>query len=556
MKKKFILFCLCIVLSKLLFAQGFTVKNYHVDITISKDGYFDVEEKYDVDFSEDKHGLWRKIPYVYEVKDTDGNTKTTSVNISNISVPGWPFKKSRADGNLNIKIGDADKYVSGSQQYTIKYRVKYAFLYSSTATKFYWNFLGREWMADFEKVNFTIHLPEALPLTNKDYFVYTGQYGSNDSAAKISYADGVVSGEATEVLGNGKDLTVLINLPANYIAQPSAFNKFIDEFGYVLFPLILILAYYLLWRKIGRDNKIIKVVEFQPPPGIDPAMAGFLINDQSDASDLIAFIPHWGAYGYITVEQVEKKGIFSHGDTILHKIKELPVGSPDYETTLFNGLFRSGDDVSMSSLKNTFYKTMNDGKAKLKSSAMAAGYYTKSSNSSGCLVSAGIIIIGVIGAYILNDWYGQVAVIVWVIVCVILILCSRIFMKRTSKGDEAMMHITGFKMFIEKADKDRLAVLLKEDPTYFEKTMGYALAFGMLTAWGKKFDGLDVQPPTWYYGYGLYAFSPYSFSQNLNSTMSTAQTNMVSIPSSSGSGGSGGGGFSGGGFGGGGGGSW
>ena len=557
MKKSIILLALSVLIAGYCCAQGFTVKNLHVEINISKDGYFDVEEKYNVDFSEDKHGLWREIPYIYVVKNTDGSEKTTSVDISNIDVPGWPFHKSFENGNVSIKVGDADKYVIGDQQYTIKYRVKYAFLYNDTTTQFYWNFLGRKWMADFENVSFSIHLPEYLPLANKDYFVYTGLPGQNDDSASISYNHGTVSGTSKEVLGNGKDLTVLINLPAGFVAKPSKLAMLIAGWGWMLFPLLLILVYYLLWRKIGRDNKIIKVVEFQPPPGIDPAMAGFLINDSSDASDLTALIPHWGAYGYITIEQVAKKGLFSHSDTILHKIKPLPASAPNYESTLFEGLFASGDDVSMNSLKNIFYKTMEDAKAKLKKSAMAGDYYTKSSNNSGCLVSLGIIVIGGIGYYFLNLAYGQPPAIVWAIVCIILILCSRIFMKRTGKGDEAMQHIIGFKMFIEKAEKDRLEVLLKEDPTYFEKTIGYALAFGMLTAWGRKFDGLDVPAPTWYIGYSGYMFSPYSFSQNFNDSISSAQTNMVSAPSSSG-GGSGfsGGGSSGGGFGGGGGGSW
>src|SRR5689334_12856457 len=121
--KKIWLVLFIIFFAHKLYSQGFIVNDFHVDVTISKDGYFDVEEKYAVNFSEDKHGLWRKIPYVYTVKDAKGDIKNISVDITNVAVPGWHYSKSFDGGFVSIKIGDADKYVNGPQEYTIKYRV-------------------------------------------------------------------------------------------------------------------------------------------------------------------------------------------------------------------------------------------------------------------------------------------------------------------------------------------------------------------------------------------------------------------------------------------------
>lgn len=114
--------------------------------------------------------------------------------------------------------------------------------------------------------------------------------------------------------------------------------------------------------------------------------------------------------------------------------------------------------------------------------------------------------------------------------------------------------LMGFKEFISTAEKDRLRLLVDQDPAYFYKVLPYAMVFGLTDKWVDVFKGIDVQPVSWYqttspigshnYIYGL--------TNGLSSTVSSAiQTSSVA-PSSSG----GGGGFSGGGGGGGGGGSW
>jgi len=96
-------------------------------------------------------------------------------------------------------------------------------------------------------------------------------------------------------------------------------------------------------------------------------------------------------------------------------------------------------------------------------------------------------------------------------------------------------------------------MLLKESPSYFESTMGYALSFGAFAVWAKKFEAMNTQPPDWYRSASGGHFTMNNFSRSFNSSMSKASSYMVSSPSSSGSSG---GGSSGGGFGGGGGGSW
>src|SRR5690606_7189322 len=124
---------------------------YTADITMNPDGWFDVVEYYDVEFTEHKHGLLRNILTKYNL---DGESR--KIYISDIKVPGHKFSTTpRFIENLNgvqeIKIGDPNVTVIGPQHYEISYRVKNAYLFDDRQAMFYWNIKPDGWYANFEK---------------------------------------------------------------------------------------------------------------------------------------------------------------------------------------------------------------------------------------------------------------------------------------------------------------------------------------------------------------------------------------------------------------------
>lgn len=123
--------------------------------------------------------------------------------------------------------------------------------------------------------------------------------------------------------------------------------------------------------------------------------------------------------------------------------------------------------------------------------------------------------------------------------------------KRTPYGNEVLGKIRGFKNFLETAEKERLELMVMQNPTYFYDILPYAYVLGVTDKWIKNFENISIQAPTWYDSPNVFDMA--TFSSFMSSTMSSAESTMVSSPSSSGSSG---GGFSGGGSGGGGGGSW
>ena len=132
----------------------------------------------------------------------------------------------------------------------------------------------------------------------------------------------------------------------------------------------------------------------------------------------------------------------------------------------------------------------------------------------------------------------------------VMVICLKYLPKRTPYGNEILGKLKGFKNFLETAEKEKLEAMVMENPEYFYNILPYAYVLGVSDKWIKKFESISLQAPSWYDSPNT--FDMRTFGTFMNSTMSSAQSNM----SYSDSGGSSGGGSSGGGSGGGGGGSW
>ncbi|MCB0507682.1 MAG: DUF2207 domain-containing protein [Bacteroidetes bacterium] len=623
-------------------SEDVVVKKFHTKIDLyPQEGYFLVEENYDIQFNKERHGIYRNIPLVYQLNNvttsTQQNTNSNKfwaqqpndyrITIDKIDVLNETNRISggRFTSTLNIRIGDADKYVSGEKHYTIKYRVKNAILFDDSACYFYWNTTGSFWEFPFLESSFEVHIPNQ---PNIQYYVYNGYVGEHTTQAQFEYKDGILSGKSNIVLGQGKDMTVLLKLPPTYFKPPTALQLWWRSYGWIIFPFLAFFIFFLIWFIWGRDNKPVKVVEYFPPKDIDPALAGYLTDTDADTKDILSLIPYWGKQGFLKIESLNKEektekkwysifpssnpqvhlgfiyffgsifGIYilstslspnyfwyivsiiggfspfiivaliiiykkaksiKQNDFKLYKLQELPNNVNQYENTIFYGLFSEGNVIKMSSLKDKFYSKMIKAKSELADISNKM-FFTTYSKKIVILTATFFILYGMIGGILVASLLNIFGGVLLFLTCIGLSFFSGIMRKRVVAGDEALQKVEGFRMFIEKAKKDELTWLLKENPNYFDDTLAYAVAFGFADKYCNKFEGLIAKAPEWYGG-NYSHFSMSNFSTSFNATMLKASTTMVSSPASSGSGGSygggfSGGGFSGGGFGGGGGGSW
>ncbi|KJJ37369.1 hypothetical protein MB09_14600, partial [Aequorivita vladivostokensis] len=531
-------------------AQDFIVNKCVVDIHISEEGYFDVVENYDLTFTAHKHGIYRNIITNYDLFTEDGTREKRKIKIRKIDVPDHNFEADfdfvqKLSDKLQIKIGDKDKTIIGPQHYEIKYRVYNAFLFEELRIWFYWNIKSEEWNTVFEEIDFNIQVPENADVGLDDIFIYAGFKGGTlvSPDFDIAYEDGVFRVESLPRFKSysGQNVTVLLNLPPDSIKEIKPWWPFWTDYGWTLILGSMLVVFYFVWKKYGKDDRVVATTSYFPPSGMDPAMAGFLIDDTEDTQDLIALIPYWGSRGIITMEQIPKKGWFGKDDTKLTKLKPLPDGAPDYERKIFDGLFgrsasSSKQEVLVSSLKDSFYTKMASAKALLK--ARAQIYYDQEAKKMQTRTIVGTLLIAAILFFLFISNWGLIAALAVIPVTIFLLFMSVYMVKKNAKGNAALSELKGFKNFIKIAEENKLKMLLRDSPSYFETTMGYALAFGLFESWAKKFEALNLQPPSWYTS-STGAFTMHNFSRSFSDSISTAQSTMVSSPSSSSSGGGG-----------------
>ncbi len=552
--------------------EAFTITHYHVNLKINKNASLDITENLDVHFNESRHGIIRSIQYEYPMKKLPAGIEQadrqmhakgyTRIFIENIKVPGHNFSSSKSGDYENIKIGSADKYVNGDQHYVIKYTILNAINFFKNHSEFYFNVIGNQWNTTIDSADFEIELPQPLPDTPY-YFVATGVFGSKENNTVTHWqSNKILDGHTTQKLNPYEGLTVGISFPKGFLIKQ---NYTLRGIWWLFLPVFVFIGMYFVWKKWGKDEEVTIQTEYYPPENVSPSVSGYIIDNKLDRRDLTALVPYWGAGGYLRVNEIEKSsllGIIKTKDYEFLKLKELPENVPQFEKTLFNGIFETGEKVKLSDLKNVLYTTMNKAKSQLESEIRKEDYYVMYSRSMGCIFPFLGILVTAIGFFALvADWQEKLWLGVSLIACGIILVSFGVFMtKKTKKGTLLYQKLLGFKEFIKSVEKDRLQEFLKQDENYFDKVLPYAIVFDMADKWKDKLKGLDVPPPKWYSGnYAGANFNTLMFMNSLDHSMNQMTQSFYSSPSSSGTSGgsfSGGGGFSGGGFGGGGGSSW
>lgn len=584
--------------------EAFDIIGYQVDIKVTKQNKYFITENIQCNFLENRHGIFRTIPIENQVKRTDGTSSVTRAKISNIQCSD-NMSTSVDNGSYVIKIGDEDKTFSGNKDYLISYEYDLGKDQCVGADEFYFNVIGQYWDTTIENVTFSIEMTDDID-ESKLGMVY-GKNGEQKTKNLNYYIDGnVIHGILENVkLKENEGVTVRYELPEGYFEYVEPVH-WMPYFAIGCAVLALMLA-FVFWLIFGRDKKVVPVVNFHSPDGLNSLEAAYSYKGSVEDKDVVSLIVYLAQKGYLTIKEEEKNGF------ILCKRKNYD-GDKECERVFLEGLFSRCDVVTNKELRLSFSTTNTKLKSMYNSKqAKKKLFYANSLNKtpwiwalsllayvfaaykpldeyyfSGLValiapLFAGILInvavASVFGPGKKKRFFGLLvsfltfmffaALIYYVLiddalkfmtpiyeisffVCVVLSMVSMFFCcfmsKRTPYGTRILGELEGFKEFLKTAELDKLRELVNEEPEYFYNILPFTYVFDLDTTWVKKFEDITVEKPDWYTGNNS-TFSVSSFSSFMSSTVSTASS---SVSTSSG----GGGGSSGGGSGGGGGGSW
>lgn len=534
--------------------------------------------------------------------------------LTSASSSGTALRETESSNGYKFYYMGTNSLSVGSYTYSFKYDLNTGDDRDKSLDMFYFNIIGTGWDTDIYNVSFEITFPTDV---EDDFKFYVGQYGkSNENSPRVT---SVVSGNkitgTCSHLEYGEAITAYKEFENGYFKYKK--SHLIDIL--ILLAILLVAGFAVVLFVKKRDkNPVVEVVEFAPPEKLTPTEVGFLNDGEVTGDDLSALIVYWASKGFVKIVDNDE----NHKKILVKKVKDLPSDAKEHEKILFDDLFSLGNEFSADRVNcnvNTGYKCKNsvekdlsfafEGKtqqlfslliafvscvvfALLTKNAIAQSWhgiklivafllgfvcvvglsiYTtimdyrfKHSKTKHivlvalmfALIFAPLFVLAFLTEAFVDNFALRFLIILLPVISVIMYPQLQIY---TKEGKSLLGRVRGLKTYIEVAEKDKLEMLVKDNPNLFYEVLPYAYVLGVTDVYMKKFENIPIVQPDWYES----SLSDFSFFYiiNLNTNIHIMSQSMRVLPvkASGGSGfhfGGGGGGFSGGGFGGGGGGRW
>jgi uncharacterized membrane protein len=428
----------------------------------------------------------------------------------------------------------------------------------------YWNVTGDEWDVPLEAVSARITLPGTA--TGVRAIAFNGAYGSTARDAQVTSSGTTIAMEMPRGLGFREGLTAVVGWDKGAVAEPTQVQRaagFVQANWPLGIPVVVFVAMFLLWYRVGRDPSSLPItVQYEPPGGLTPGEAGTLIDGRVDMRDITATVVNLAVQGRLKIEEKEEPvllGLFKHKEYIFHKL-EPKYGAPAleaHEESVLRGIFDGAREVRMSDLHNDFYENLPDIRDGVYGRLIQRGLYRTRPDRVKAMWMTVAIVVGMASVALKFVAGGNLAPVTLVIAgfatAGIVALFGLIMPARTVLGARTCERVLGFEEFLNRVESERYARVVKT-PEMFERFLPYAMAFGVERRWARAFENICHEPPRWYVGAGPGTFNSSVFSSRMSAFATSAGSSMGSSPRSSGGSGFGGGGSSGGGGGGGGGG--
>lgn len=529
---------------------------FGADVTVLSNGDVRVVESIRYDFGAAvRHGIYRNIPVV-----SSGGRVTLEVEAVRIDGDGVPFRARRSGGEVEIRIGDPDRTVTGEHVYEITYLVDGALRTFDGRMELYWNVTGEDWEVPIQASKATVRIPgsdEPELRCMAGASGSTGPCGARATPGQARFASGR--------LPSGHGMTVVVGFDPQLVSEPvgwEAFVRAVRRHAHWVPSAVTLVGLLALWFVFGRDPRDRRsvVVQYRPPPGMSPAQASVVWDERSGRDVVAATIIDLAARGRIRI--VEEDGT--------HRLVKQPAADDETDPVareILDGLFSRGSTgVRLDGTRSRFHEAVARAHVAAYRQAVALGAFGSSPKSvrgafvalglAACL--AGLVVLLVRG----GSGLGLGRVVAMFVPGLLVVAASRAMPRRTRAGVALRRHLRGLHEFIERVDGDALAKVDADLLRAFETNLPFAMVLGAADRWVDAFEGRLERPPSWY-GARSGRFDPTEFRTGLHSfergLVALAQPPVAST--SGGGGGGGGSGFSsggsvGGGFGGGGGRSW
>ncbi len=517
------------------------IKSYKIDCDVKSNREINIVETIQVYYYNNR-GFFRDIP-------VNGGEQVRNLKVSKANNQHLYYNATYEDNFVVVEIDD-DRLKTGE---TITYVLQYDYLLTKAQEGnniLAFNPVGTGIEKDVYNVEISMNLPSGY-LNGK---CYAGIAGSSDEYAFecTQSANGTTVSTAIPYLGRNKGVTFYLEFEDGSLTTYFDFTPYWFILAGAVLLVIIIITKFLCFNK----NTLTPVVNFEAPNRMDPLMMGKLIDNKVNSEDITAMIFYFADKGWLKINLDNQKD-----PLLIRTVQNLPESCGNYEKLMFANIFGKEDTVRTSSLKYSFYRTvekvsaMVNAKTKGLYSSVSLGIsiifavlgglllgltplfiavtqvsstmlilmpflallpglfiyaltetikynalkWKKQTKLLFCLPVA-LICAVLTGAYMLfvpNFLIGYLPKALLCIVSCICIISSVLLISRTKSYNEQLNQIVGFKNFILLAEKDRLEKLLEDDPQFYYHVLPYAQVLGVSDKWEEKFKDITVAPPKW-----------------------------------------------------------
>jgi Predicted membrane protein (DUF2207) len=311
------LFLLCV--SVLAFsshsrAQTEQILDFHSDITLQDDLTLQVTESITVIAAGNqiRHGIFREFPTRYQDPFNNRHEVGFQMLSATRDSADEPFRVEDYANGKRVYLGSPNAMVPrGRHVYSITYTTNRQLGFFKDHDELFWNVTGLGWSFLIRHASATVHLPSAIPPVDVKLSGFTGPQGSLESQLTSTTGDSGFQFETTRALGPRQGLTILLEWPKGYIAEPTFSQKlgffFRDNRGALLLAcgfLVLILYYITAWSAVGRDPAPgVIMALYEPPQNLSPAAMRYLLRMGFDNKTFAAAMLDMAVRGFLTIKE-------------------------------------------------------------------------------------------------------------------------------------------------------------------------------------------------------------------------------------------------------------
>ncbi len=309
----------------------YIIDDYDINVNVAEDNSLRIVEKIKVFFTNQHHGIIRKIPIVNHF-DRDGKTTTARAKIRDISVDD-KFTESREGENYHIKIGDPNVLVDGEQSYTISYTYNMGRDTLKDLDDLYLNIVGTQWEVPISHVRFSLTMPKEFD-SEKVYFYSGALKSTRNLHVNYKVSGQTITGENTQVLAPGEAVTVRILLPDGYFVYIPPYQQEPLSLLLYIIPIAAVVFSWILWAIYGNDKFDFAAPSSYPPEELSCPEIGIIMKGSVSTDDVMAMLFSLANRGYIRI--VDNPQTSSDFNVVRMKNYD---GNNELERQFMDGLF-------------------------------------------------------------------------------------------------------------------------------------------------------------------------------------------------------------------------